>query len=247
MSPRLRCAGIRARTTKDAKPSILSQKNWERQHPGSVEQVLRRFGIASSQGVVRRRPGRGGRPNAYYALWAEAYVRLVAAGSRRPIVELAADPVVPLEGRLSSADDASVASVRDIIATARDRGLLTDAPPGRPGGSLTPKARRLLRQISEGVTHLLRGADSVPLVRHGIGPQVPLVSVARKAPKAGQCSGRLTVPTGELAGVAQSAEHRHGKAGVVGSIPTSSSIRSRSDRNPGVAHRPATLSADTAG
>lgn len=42
--------------------------------------------------------------------------------------------------------------VRDLILTCRNRGLLTNAPPGRPGGHLTDKARTILSGASKSAT-----------------------------------------------------------------------------------------------
>jgi hypothetical protein len=43
---------------------------------------------------VRRRPGRAGRPDTFYLRWAVAYVKRLAAGSRRPVKDLAENPPV---------------------------------------------------------------------------------------------------------------------------------------------------------
>jgi hypothetical protein len=67
-----------------------------------------------------------------YAWWALRYVRLVNAGSRRPVADLAADA------------DMKASQVRDLIHTCREKGMLPKSRPGLPGGTLTTKARRLL-------------------------------------------------------------------------------------------------------
>jgi len=83
------------------------------------------------------RPGRQGRSDLFYARIAEAYVALCDAGNRAPIRDLAA--------RLREKEEwYSDESVRQLVNKARNRGLLTESPPGRSGGQLTQKARDLL-------------------------------------------------------------------------------------------------------
>lgn len=80
---------------------------------------------------------------AYDLRWYEAW-------SRHPVKDLAADPPVLIEGYVSeSGPRVSAATVRDIIHTARERGLLSASPKGRPGGELTEKANEILRTESE--------------------------------------------------------------------------------------------------
>jgi len=79
----------------------------------------------------RKRPGRRGRPDLYYAEFAAAYVN--ALSSPAPIVTLAKQ------------QNLSVSTVRNTIHEARRRGLLTRPPPGRPGGELTEKAQNLIK------------------------------------------------------------------------------------------------------
>jgi hypothetical protein len=67
-----------------------------------------------------------------YAKAASAYVERL--GERRPIQALAEHLIV------------SVPHARNLIYEARKRGLLTEAQPGRAGGTLTPKAMDLLEQ-----------------------------------------------------------------------------------------------------
>jgi hypothetical protein len=78
-------------------------------------------------------PRRRGRPplsDLELARAARVYERAVKSGH-------------PIE-RVSTELGVSEDTARKRIWTARDRGLLTDAPAGRPGGRLTPKARELL-------------------------------------------------------------------------------------------------------
>jgi hypothetical protein len=60
-----------------------------------------------------------------------------ALASRRPIEELASEL------------HRSTSHVRQLLAIARERGLLTATTRGRAGGSLTPKAREILEREEE--------------------------------------------------------------------------------------------------
>jgi hypothetical protein len=77
------------------------------------------------------RPGRAGRDDHFYAVWAARYAERTAY-TPRPIAELAEQT------------DRPIARVREYIAEARRRGLLTATTPGRSGGQLTDKAHALL-------------------------------------------------------------------------------------------------------
>jgi hypothetical protein len=84
----------------------------------------------------RTRPVAGeprGRPDRVYAEIAGAYVARLAAGSRRPVADLAR--------RRKLAESV----VRDMIHEARARGMLTAGRQGVPGGQLTAHAEQLLR------------------------------------------------------------------------------------------------------
>jgi hypothetical protein len=76
----------------------------------------------------KRRPGRLGHPDAFYAQLAFQYVHAVESGSRRPLALLAD----------SFGWSRKVTDLR--LQTARARGLLTSYPDRRPGGELTAKA-----------------------------------------------------------------------------------------------------------
>jgi hypothetical protein len=54
-------------------------------------------------------------------------------------------PPIQIGGYVSGRDAVSDRTIGDILTEARKRGLLTGALPGRAGGELTAKARRLLR------------------------------------------------------------------------------------------------------
>ena len=85
---------------------------------------------------VKRR-GRQGRPDVDYALWARDYVAAIEADPRAPIKYLVG--VEKAAGRYRTENE-----IRAYLNKARNRGLLTKASPGQPGGDLTPKAKILL-------------------------------------------------------------------------------------------------------
>lgn len=80
------------------------------------------------------RTTRPARPDRFYATIARAYVARIAAGSRRPVADLAT--------RLELDDSV----VRDAIHEARMRGLLTPGRQGVPGGQLTTRAKQVLKK-----------------------------------------------------------------------------------------------------
>ena len=87
--------------------------------------------------LQRPRPGRKGRPDWEYALWASRYVSACEQDAGRPVALL----VERFPGH-------SEAMLRAIVYKARKRELLTDPPQrGRAGGVLTALAVRLLKEI----------------------------------------------------------------------------------------------------
>jgi hypothetical protein len=120
-------------------------RNLERD-PKFAKQLLGGHGIRLGSKMARRRPGRAGRSDSFYLAWAVAYVDRLAAGSRRPVKDLAEHPPVVIRGYRSDDHFTSQATVRDIIHQARKRGLLTTSPSGRPGGELTAKAERMMKR-----------------------------------------------------------------------------------------------------
>ncbi len=88
------------------------------------------LGVAERE-ALSRHPGRGGRSDYFYALWAARYAG--KAGSNAPIAELARQYDVRRE------------QVRDLVQQARKRKLLR---PGR-SGQLTKKAQTILSQGSD--------------------------------------------------------------------------------------------------
>lgn len=80
-----------------------------------------------------RRPGRPGHPDRFYAVICVEYLE-ACAHSRHPVKDVAA-------AHPGWTDEYA----RDVIHDARVRGLLTPAPPGKPGGHLTEKALDALK------------------------------------------------------------------------------------------------------
>lgn len=95
---------------------------------------------------VAKEAGRRGRSDHFYAEIASAYVAFT--GERDPIRQLCKK--LAKEKALHFAES----TVRDFVNQARDRGLLSRSPKGRPGGELTPKALELLgRATSDREAH----------------------------------------------------------------------------------------------
>jgi hypothetical protein len=78
------------------------------------------------------RPGRRGRSDLSYARWAAHYVKLEGRPKRLQV--------------LARQHKVKEQTARDILYQARRRGLLTEAPPGKAGGELTDKARKILER-----------------------------------------------------------------------------------------------------
>lgn len=96
-----------------------------------VQMLVEWAGTLTDDFDERPRPGRAGRPDRSYAVLAQRYATL--GGSNR---------VQQLAGETNY----SPSRVAGLIHEARRRGLLTAGPPGRAGGELTEKARRLLTE-----------------------------------------------------------------------------------------------------
>ncbi|SRR6266571_1061956 len=121
--------------------------NWQRRHgKGPAKAVLGRVRLSTSKAVARRPVGRAGHPDEFYVRWAQAYLDRISAGSPHPVRDLSEDPPTPIEGFVSRGDYVDPETVRAILNRARRRKLLTEAPPGRPGGELTPRALAVLRR-----------------------------------------------------------------------------------------------------
>ena len=87
------------------------------------------------------KPGRKGRPDVEYAIWADRYVLAVHVTNGKPMPALESD----FPGHTAS-------SLRAILNKARRRGLLTAADPGKAGGKLTKKAIDLLEESGSPIT-----------------------------------------------------------------------------------------------
>lgn len=93
--------------------------------------------LGSAWSRSAKNPGRAGRSDAFYAEWAQRYVSALEEDPARPV-----DRIVSAE--LAAGGHATHAQVKAYVARARARDMLTAASPGKPGGRLTSKARRLL-------------------------------------------------------------------------------------------------------
>ncbi|MGH9187907.1 MAG: hypothetical protein ACRD0U_19190 [Acidimicrobiales bacterium] len=83
------------------------------------------------------RPGRAGTDDLVYAEAARRYVDALARDRRRP-VKLLIDEAAAAGRHMTAAE------LRAMHLRARQRGLLSAAPPGQPGGQLTARATALL-------------------------------------------------------------------------------------------------------
>jgi hypothetical protein len=128
---RVPAGGLTARQLRRATLGDLTRKATR----GLVGELMSAIAPDSTQTAdddhVPLHPGRAGRDDHFYAVWAARYVER-AAYTPRPIVELA------------ELHDRPSARVREYIAQARRRGLLTETTRGRSGGELTDKAITLL-------------------------------------------------------------------------------------------------------
>jgi hypothetical protein len=95
--------------------------------------------------------GRPKLPDLRYAQIAKAYVGALKRGSRRPVQDVAK------RRRLSES------TVRNMIHTARARQLLTAAEWGAPGGSLLPRAQKLLEENTATKRRRAKGGSGVTL------------------------------------------------------------------------------------
>ena len=102
--------------------------------------VVARHGLSPTAPEPRRRVGRPPAHDlSFYAKLARDYARLVNGGSRRPIPELA------------KAWESPEATVRNWKRMALKKGLMTESPPGVPGGQLTRLAIEVLDAAGEEV------------------------------------------------------------------------------------------------
>ena len=100
-----------------------------------------------------RRPGRAGRPDWPYALWAVRYVGAVSENPLRPVARLT-----------TQFPDHSAGCIRAILSNARRRGLLTAARQGLAGGDLTEKAKQVL--VDHGFEEAVQRSEEVAKRTH---------------------------------------------------------------------------------
>ena len=119
---------------------LLRQLRLSRLHDVVQQDALTRWAL-SLRGVdgdsdirTARHPGRRGRSDYFYAVWAARYVEMCKT-TRHPHYELARDYPDEVKGERA---------VQDLIRTAKSRGLLVGGSPGRAGGQLSAKAKRFL-------------------------------------------------------------------------------------------------------
>jgi hypothetical protein len=111
--------------------AALSQLHRYMRRPPNAESA---FWRANPPETRLRRARAGGRDDQFYAKLATEYEHLSdPAVSRRPVADLAARHRVPRP------------QMRDMVREARERGLLTFFSQGRPGGSATPLAHKILK------------------------------------------------------------------------------------------------------
>ncbi len=123
--PRLRITPVFDQMSQDFKSPVIQF------HLGIFEESAWKEPFLS-----RPRPGRKGRPDWEYAMWAARYVSACRQDARRPIARLTKEHANHTESML-----------RAILNKARNRGLLTATPQkGVAGGRLTKRALQLLRE-----------------------------------------------------------------------------------------------------
>jgi hypothetical protein len=107
----------------------------DRQRSGGEDpdQERMRWRAWTADFILRPRTGTGGRSDRPYAALAACYVAAFERGEISPVKAVARE--LAFEDR----------AVRNYLTKARERGLLTPADPGCPGGRLTEKSRRILR------------------------------------------------------------------------------------------------------
>jgi hypothetical protein len=111
---------------------LAKLRNMLLEHPRAREMLSATYGSEHVAALeAARRPGRAGRDDVFYAGWAAEYVD---AGSSKP------------NAKLAERHGLDVATIREFVHEARRRDLLTKGVPGKAGGALTPKAKKLLAQ-----------------------------------------------------------------------------------------------------
>jgi hypothetical protein len=132
-------------TSSDDSPPLSSQLLSRFRLTGLQQRVIRTLplvlGVISpgqSTRFVAARPGRRGRPDEQYALWAQDYVNACAIDDK-PVKRLAQEHA-----------GTTGAVWRRRLKEAEHRGLLIGRPKGnRPGGRLSADAKRLIKGITQ--------------------------------------------------------------------------------------------------
>lgn len=106
-------------------------ERWAREHIAKTNSISETVG-ADLSGAARKRPGRRGRGDRFYAEVAAVYVDALAKGNLRPVE------------RTAEALHLSPSQVRNLLSVARDRKLLTRSRRGVAGGELTERGRHVL-------------------------------------------------------------------------------------------------------
>jgi hypothetical protein len=99
----------------------------------SARRLIGSLGFDPDVRPERGRRGPKGTPDSWYALLAADYLDAIKGGSRSPVADLAKERGM------------SEVGLRAALNRARKRGLLTRKGTGRAGGTLTPRAVRILR------------------------------------------------------------------------------------------------------
>lgn len=122
-----------ARAQRDMRQHLAERpRSTPRSQPNPLSDLLASHGYAEPLPPERSPSGRRRHQPGFYAVIAEAYVRALDTGSRKPV-----DAVARSLGY-------STTRIRDLLVRARDLGLLTRTSRGRPGGTLTETGRRAL-------------------------------------------------------------------------------------------------------
>ncbi|MBT3224233.1 MAG: hypothetical protein HN348_34630 [Proteobacteria bacterium] len=120
---RVRLAGLRSQTAKKSTHPLVK---WMAAIDPNAEEPW----------LADPRPGRRGREDHDYAIWANRYVDALETTSH------------PIK-KLREEHHLSESAIRAILNRARDRRLLTKSPQGRAGGVLTKKAMNLLNELGD--------------------------------------------------------------------------------------------------
>jgi hypothetical protein len=117
-----------------ANRSTATQR-WGGDSAGQEHAVVRSLALLATPIGGHKRPGRRGHPDDYYARLALEYEEWQRSGDRLSV--------------MAARRFLSEPALRASLGTARRKGFLTPAPPGRAGGSATEKAKRILGVSTE--------------------------------------------------------------------------------------------------